>query len=126
MGQREADRRKELKRRQERREDHARWKWTCKGKGCGFVFNPEVVAAHMEQEAATMKVTNLFSIDPTTLVCARCNTFHFLTASRNGVRLLTPDETFRLNVDVPNAATMAETYRADPGRPELHLCPVEG
>lgn len=127
MGQREADRRKELKRRHDRREQLARGKWTCKNpRGCTFLFDPQQIAVHMQQEASAMSAARLFTADPTTLVCGKCNTFHFLTRDRNGVRLLTPDETFRLHVDVPAAATLAETHRAQPGRPELHLAPVEG
>lgn len=127
MGQREADRRREQKRREDRRGQLARSKWACKNpKGCGFVFDPKQIAAHLTQQAAAMRVTNLFNDDPTTHVCPRCNTFHFMLKTRNGVRLLTPEETFRLHVDVPNAAALAETYRAAPGRPELILAPVEG
>lgn len=105
----------------------ARRQWGCKSPaGCGFMFDGRQVLDGLAAEATAARARGLTAGGPTTIVCPGCNTFHFLTDDRAGVRLLTPAERFQLHVDVPDAATRAETHRVAPGHPELHLCRVEG
>ena len=113
-------------RKEARRREHDRRRWTCKNPaGCTFVFNPAAVEAGIAAEARAARMSGTTPGGPTTVVCATCNTFHFRRADRNGVRLLTPAETFQLYVDVPRAATDAETRKIEPGTYEIQLCRVE-
>lgn len=117
-----------FERKQARKLEHVRRKWTCKNPaGCTAFFAPAANLAAVAAVPGQVAARGLRHGGPITLVCPKCNTFHFLTADRQGVRLLTPAETFELYVDVPEAATAHETLKpVSPKVAELTIARVEG
>lgn len=103
--------------------------WGCKNPaGCGAIFDSSATLASESAVPGRATAAGFPAPDrPCTMVCPVCNTFHFLTDDRRGVRLLTPAERFELYVDVPAAAAAFETRRPVVlGLGELHIVPVGG
>jgi hypothetical protein len=120
VSKRDRDRKAEQVRRAGRKADHLqetlRSRWGCKRpRGCVGVFSKEKIEAGLRVEAAAQRAAASTPAGPMVIVCRHCNTFHYLADDRGGVRLLTPDETFRLHVDIPEAAAHAERYKPKPG-----------
>lgn len=113
-------------RKEARKRERERGRWGCKNPaGCTFVFKQQQLLAGLAVEARVAAARRMTPSGPTTIVCPRCNTFHFLAEGRDAVRLLTPAEKFQLYVDAPSAAARAETHKTAPGVAELHMCRVE-
>lgn len=106
-----------------------RRQWGCKSPaGCGAIFDSSATLASAAAVPGRVATAGFHAPDrPVTMVCPICNTFHFLTDDRRGVRPLTAAERFELYVDVPAAAAEFETRRpVAVGLAELHIVPVEG